>query len=347
MGKRNLLVVIIFLGMAVTLILNVGCVPKEHWSESKPEEQGMDSTILGQINDHVKEDLSGTTSVLVIRNGYIVFEEYYKGDSNSQRHIFSATQSFTSSLIGIAINEGYIENVDQKMIGFFPEFVSENLNPYIEEITIRHLLTMTSGLNTSKSVKLNPREIKKMLESSDHLLPGDAFFHDGNNSQLLSMIITKATGETLEEYGKKHIFDPLGITQYSWDNVYGYTYGSNAMYLSIRDLAKFGFLYLKEGIWRNKQIVPPEWIEESTQSKLELPQEIQSDSVKDYGYNWWIISTHNYYGYLAAGRSGQYLCVVPDLDLVIVITSEEYTSGGYSFQHLSILNDYVIPAIVE
>lgn len=255
MKKSNFLVaIILFIALTVIPILNLGCTAKRDWSISEPEEQGMNSEILGQITDHVKEDLPGTTSVLVIRNGYIIFEEYYVGDRNTQRHLWSVTRSFTSALIGIAIDQGYIKSVDQKVLDFFPEFKSENLNPYIEDLTIFHLLTMTSGFNDITNIKKNLKEMKKMLEYSDHLPPGSTFLNDGNCSHLLSMIITKATGETLEEYGKKYLLDPLGIKDYSWNGVYGYTFGSSTLYLNSRDLAKFGYLYQEQGTWGKNRL---------------------------------------------------------------------------------------------
>lgn len=350
--KTEKLIKVVAVFILLSSFLYVSCGSDEYWPgsgwrDSEPEKQGMDSEILEQITQHIQEELPQTTSVLIIRNGYIIFEEYYVGDRNTQRHTWHATRSFTSALIGIAVSQGYIKNIDQKVIDYFPEFESENLNPYINDLTISHLLTMTSGFNDTATIRLNPKDMKKKLESSEHLPPGEKFSYDPNCSQLLSMIVTKATGDTLEEYGKKHLFEPLGIAHYSWEGAYGFTFGANALYLSNRDLAKFGFLYLKQGIWKDKQIVPMEWIQESIQSKVDLPKEVQSHFSKGYGYNWWIISTQNYYGYMASGRGGKYLCVVPDLNLVVVITSEDYHEESLSFLHLSILDDYIVPAVIE
>jgi CubicO group peptidase (beta-lactamase class C family) len=350
MEKKKLISIVVLL--IIALFLFVSCGSGEYWSgsrwrDSEPEKQGMDPELLAQITSHVKEELPRTTSVLVIRNGYIVFEEYYKGDKKTQRGSWSITNAVTSALIGIAIDQGIIENLDQKMIDFFPEFESEELNSYVRNITIRHLLTMTSGFNDTISTKFIPKEMKNMLESSDHLPPGSTFSYNDNCAHLLSMIITKATGDTLEEYGRKHLFGPLGIAQYTWNGAYGFTFGADALYLTSRDMAKLGFLYIKGGTWGKKQIVPSEWVKDSTQRKVDLPQELQSRSGEGYGFQWWMFSTHSYSGYMAAGLGGPYLCVVPDLGLVIVITSEDFHSRGLSFKHLSILDDYVVPAIIK
>jgi CubicO group peptidase (beta-lactamase class C family) len=163
--------------------------PTEDWQSTSPEKQGMSSEQLKQINVYVKEKLPDTTSILVVRNGYIVFEEYYQREKGDLRYIGSATKSITSTLIGIAIQEGYVAGVDEKMISFFPEFDSEALDPQVREITIRHLLTMTAGFGPNLMGIAFPDKIKSMLESPLKSEPGEAFAFNSTTSDLLSMII--------------------------------------------------------------------------------------------------------------------------------------------------------------
>lgn len=346
MEKRKFILVIVLL--TITLYLFVGCNSKEYWPrstwrESESGKQGMNSEILGQINNYIRENLPDTTSILVIRNGYIVFEEYYKGDKETLRNTWSVAKSFTSALTGIAIEQGILEGVDQKMIGFFPEFDTGDLNPYVREITIRNLLTMTSGFNEVNYDTFILKEMKSMLESSEQSPPGDAFIYGSSGPQLLSMIITKATGKTLEEYGKQNLFDPLGITQYKWTTFYGYTFGDDGLQLSSRDMAKMGYLYLNQGRWENKQLISPEWIHDSTHYQVELPNAAQPEG--SYGYLWYSNSTHGYYAFMAFGAGGQFIYVIPDLDLIIVITGENIL--GVWLEPLTIVDDYIVPAIIK
>jgi CubicO group peptidase (beta-lactamase class C family) len=346
MAKRKLISVIVL--STITLSLFVSCFSEEYWPgfrwrDSEPEKQGMDPELLRQISDHVKKDLSGTTSVLVIRNGNIVFEEYYKGDKKTLRDAWSVTKSFTSALTGIAIEQGVLEGVDQKIIGFFPEFDTGELNPYVRDITIRHLLTMTSGFNETNYDTFILKEMKSMLESSEQSPPGGPFIYGSSGPQLLSMVITKTTGKTLEEYGKQNLFDPLGITHYKWTTFYGYTFGDDGLQLRSRDMAKMGYLYLKQGRWKNKQLISPEWIHESTHYQVELPNAARPEG--SYGYLWYPNSTHGIYAFMAFGAGGQIIYVIPDLDLIIVITGENIL--GVWLEPLSIIDDYVVPAIIE
>jgi len=168
--------------------------PTEEWQTSSPEKQSMNSEQLRQINEYVKEKLPSTSSVLVVRNGYIVFEEYYRLEKDDIRTLNCATKGITSALIGIALKEGYIDSIDQRMIDFFPEFDTEELNPQVREITIRHLLTKTTGFGPDLLGIAFPDKIQNMLESPLRSEPGDEFAYNSTTSNLLSMIITKTTG---------------------------------------------------------------------------------------------------------------------------------------------------------
>jgi CubicO group peptidase (beta-lactamase class C family) len=318
--------------------------PTEEWQTSSAESQGMNSEQLKQINEYVKEKLPFTTSILVIRNGYIVFEEYYQREKGDLRYLGSATKSITSALIGIAIQEGYIAGVDEKMISFFPEFDSKALDPQVREITIRHLLTMTAGFGPGVFGLALPDRIQSMLESPLKSEPGDEFAYNSTTSNILSMIITKTTGLMALEFGEEYLFEPLGISDLRWSDMILYTYGEMGLRLTTRDMVKIGYLYLNEGMWDGSQIIPKEWVVESTRKQIEV---IDSEHwLSDcYGYQWWILSVNGHPAYTAWGSAGQHICVIPNLDMVIAITG--VSEDLFIKKYLQIINDFILPSIIE
>lgn len=317
--------------------------PTKDWRSSPPEKQGMDSKMLGNINDYATEKLLNVSSALVVRHGYIVFEEYYIGSKEDLRALLHATKSITSALIGIALKEGYLKSIDQKMIDFFPEFVSADLNPDVNKITIRHLLTMTAGFGKDFYGTINPNWIKDMLNKPLMSEPGKDFRYNATSNNILSMIITKATGMKSLDFGKKYLFQPLGISNIQWEEMYGYTYGGLGLQLTSHDMAKIGYLYLNDGRWGNKQILAPEWVEVSTHFQIKVP-ESQKDANEDYGFQWYVFSTGGHHSYTAWGADGQFIYVIPDLDIVTVITGFSADAGS---QYLSIIDNFVIPSILK
>jgi CubicO group peptidase (beta-lactamase class C family) len=348
MKARTLVsITILLIIMSIFLSGNISFAeywPTEDWQTSPPENQRMNSDQLKQINVYVKEKLPDTTSVLVVRNGYIVFEEYYQREKGDLRSLGSATKSITSALIGIAIQEGYVAGVDEKMISFFPEFDTEALDPQVREITIYHLLTMTAGFGSGVMGIALPDKIQRMLESPIKSEPGQEFAYNSTTSNLLSMIITKTTGLMALEFGEEYLFGPLGISDLHWSDMILYTYGEMGLRLTTRDMAKIGYLYLNEGMWDGSQIISKEWIVESTRKQIEV---IDSEHwLSDcYGYQWWILSVNGHSAYTAWGSAGQHICVIPDLGMVVAITG--VSEDLFMKKYLQIINDFILPSILE
>jgi len=317
--------------------------PTEGWQTSPPETQNMNSEQLKQINEYVREKLPDTTSVLVVRNGYIVFEEYYQREKGDLRDLVGATKSITSALIGIAIQEGYVAGVDEKMISFFPEFDSEALYPQVREITIRHLLTMTAGFGPDVMGLAFPDKIQRMLESPLKSEPGQEFAFNSTACNILSMIITKTTGLMAEEFGEEYLFEPLGISNFEWSDMILFTFGHQGLRLTTQDMAKIGYLYLNEGMWDGSQIIPKEWIVESTKKQIEVFDTEQWIG-DGFGYQWWTLSVNGHSAYIAWGFDGQHICVIPDLDMVIAITGG---GGGFTKKYLQIINNFILPSVME
>ncbi len=299
--------------------------PDAEWRTSTPEEQGIDSaSILSMLQEIQQKDLN-IHSVLVIRHGYLVTEVYFPPYTREIKHpVYSMTKSVTSAMTGIAIRNGQIKSVRQNVLDFFPEIAMETKDKYLKDITVEHLLTMSAGFNTNTLPDFYNKDAS--FDSAKHILtydsvlskPGETFFYDSGLPHLMSAIIQKTSGLTLEAYAKTDLFGPLGITDYGWQSdPQGITTGNSGLILRPRDMAKLGYLYLHNGQWNGKQIVPAGWVQASTTVHMETKGLMNAAEDDGYGYYWWIDS---FGGYSAHGFGGQYIFVLPKLDMVVVFT---------------------------
>jgi CubicO group peptidase (beta-lactamase class C family) len=316
--------------------------PTQDWRSSTPEEQGMDSSRLNQALDSIHQTGLNLYSLLVIRNGYIVSENYFHGDTRDSRHeIYSCTKSFTSTLIGIAIDQGLIAGIDQPALEFFPGRTFENMDERKQALTIKNLLTMNSGLDWNEgdvaySQLYRSRDwVKYMLDLPVRDRPGTQFNYCSGCSHVLSAVLQQKSGISAGRFARQNLFDPLGITGYVWDrDSQGIPIGGWGLQLTPREMAKLGYLYLHQGKWEEKQIVSAGWVDLATQKHT------ATDGNLGYGFQWW---TYPRYGaYTALGRYGQTIFVVPNLNLVIVTTAQ--FEGGHDPIY-KLIDDYIIPAV--
>ena len=323
--------------------------PTNDWRVSAPEEQGMKSAVLEKLTKYVQEKLPKTQSVVVIRHGYITYEKYYSGGPNDPRPIWSATKAILSALVGIAIQQGQLKGLDQKMMDFFPDYTKEKVAKEVYDITIRHLLTMSDGVAGIDIDAFSP----SMLSNPARRNPGKEFTYNCASPQIISMIISKSTGMNALVFGKKHLFTPLGMSSVIWGGDSGVTRGCYGMALTPRDLAKLGYLFLNMGVWEGKQVVPAEWIKESTGTRIMVPRDKKYKSavgkyyIDQYGYYWWVRPKKAHPAYIAWGFGGQLCYVIPDLDCVVIITTtdQETQANMYGHIYLSIIDDYIEPSI--
>lgn len=269
---------------------------------------------------------------LIVQDGFIVRECYGEGfTKNTKGIIFSVTKSFLSALIGIAIERKYL-GLQDVVVDYFPEFVSGAQEWLKEEITIEHLLTMTSGIFCPANAGFN----RRMSQSDDELrlllrLPVNRknigkFSYNDANYNLLSNILYQATQKTPLEFANEVLFAELGIGNGAagtddpeWEaDAKGVNYGGFGLRLSGRDLAKFGYLYVKQGIWNSQSLVPQEWIDLSTSRKVPT-----AEKELYYGYGWWSCDVYGLRTYYAIGAGGQYIICTPQLDLVQVYLCEK------------------------
>lgn len=311
--------------------------PTTGWRSSAPGNQGVSQQKLNDMQMYIESDLPVTTSVLVIRHGYIVHEQYYLGDRTELRTLYSITKSILSSLIGIAVDMKLINGLDMEMISYFSEYSSKELNPQARKITIRNLLTMASGLDQS-----SPLETSLMRKFKNE--PGKVFEYNEMDPQTLSIILTKTTGLKAVDFANRYLFEPLGITEIQWSTTGKFSSGGDGLMMTSRDAAKIGYLYLNKGVWDKMQLIPTEWVSASTKKQIR-PDESTETVLGDYGLFWWTRSCRGMSSFYALGYGGQLIYVVPDQDLVAVVTS----LGGESDMplYLGLVDDYITEAVLE
>ena len=326
--------------------------PTNGWEASTPEMQGMDPAKLMIADEFVRQRLPDAYSLLVVRNGYLVFEKYYaKGHPDRYAVVHSVTKSVMATLIGIALEKGYLKNVDQHMADYLPSYFTDEMDPRKRDITIEHLLTMSAGF---KWDDWGP-ELYDFIWSEDPAGyainraqvndPGTVFNYNSSISHLLSVILTKASDTTTFEFADHHLFKPLGIRHRAWSSdIQGFYYGGFGLALSARNLAKIGFLYLNNGFWDGRSIVPEVWVKASTRQQIQArTHPIYGEFA--YGYQWWVKDVDGLSSYRAWGRRGQFIVVVPGLDLVIAVTSDPGQPHPPTSMHYTPLFDLVAAAV--
>lgn len=312
----------------------------EAWRTSTPEEQGMDSQRLTQMLTTIQQQHLNLHSLLIIRNGYLVSETYFGVYQQDTRHeLYSCTKSFVSTLIGIAIDKGYIDRTDHRIVDFFPEYTVANLDEQKETMTLEDLLTMRSGLDWQEgdpvygAMYRSPDWVQFVLDKPMAQPPGSRFNYCSGCSHILSAILQQTTGMNPRDFAEQYLFQPLGISNIQWDtDAAGIPIGGWGLQITPRDMAKLGYLYLQDGQWDGQQIISAKWVENATRKHTE------TDGALGYGYQWWTYPSLA--AYTALGRYGQTIFVIPGADLVIVTTAE-MENHDEVFQ---LIEQYILPA---
>lgn len=329
------------------------------WLTADPAAAGMNAQTLAKLESIIALDYGNINAVVVVRQGALAYERYWRGgDAAHARHFASVTKSIVSALIGIAIEDGYIRGVDQKVLDFFPAYRSEADNRLIADIAIRHLLTMTA-----------PYSFEDWHEPLDQLCMqedwaaytldklgcggniGD-FKYSTSGAHLLSVILTRSTGRSAREFANERLFRPTGMreipaydmTAFGFDELFGHAVrgwvedptgnstGGWGLTLTPRDMARFGQLYLNRGRWGDKQLLSPHWIDEST-----------AMNQHGYGYLWWLREEDGVRAHMALGDGGNVICCLPDNELVVAITSDFMPQPR---DRWTLVKKHILPAII-
>jgi CubicO group peptidase (beta-lactamase class C family) len=293
------------------------------WPQASPSSQGVNSQQL-----EVAFDEAGCKpfihAIVVTRNGYLIAERYYNGtDKNDAHTIQSVSKSFLSALYGIALHAGHIATLDTPMVAYLSDSKSVIRDERIFDITLRHLLTMRAGYNGDSDILLDVMNsqnwVSAALAQQLIFIPGTSYRYSTVGTHLLSVILTKATGLSTRDYAEKHLFEPLGITLRDWrQDPQGYYFGGSDMFITPRDMARFGWLYMNEGNLDGLQIVPASWVAKSITPvyTYENPTWGTIDNIA-YGYLWWLGEMKLYKTFFALGYGGQFIFNIPELNMVI------------------------------
>jgi CubicO group peptidase (beta-lactamase class C family) len=341
------------------------------WPTAGLHEVGLDeekiAEAVGRVQDGTYENIH---SILIVKDGKLVLEEYFSGYTwnyndpqfkgeltdygiDTIHNLASVTKSITSALVGIAIDRGFIQAVDERVFLFFPEY--SNLSDEQKEvITLDHLLTMSSGLEWNEMelpYSSSNNDLVQLFIVSDpieYILakpvvsePGSKWYYNGGGTNILGEVIREATRMRMDDFAEQYLFEPLGITNYEWDHINpDMIHASGNLKLRPRDMAKLGYLFLSGGVWNGERILSEEWVEESTR------KQIVTRWGGGYGYQWWIRTYQTDSGavdsFFAAGWGGQRIVVFPGLEMVVV-----FTGGNYVEQEPvdEIISRHILPAL--
>jgi CubicO group peptidase (beta-lactamase class C family) len=345
------------------------------WETDSLQAAGLDLASIKNMMDYLDNwENDNLHSILIVRNGKLVFEEYFHGytfnpanpnncrgeyilyDRNYADSLCSATKSFTGALTGIAIDQGFIEDVNVRLFSFFPDYSALNDDQRKDRIEIRHLLSNTSGLywpewdseptdpaNPLRGLLAAPDPIKYILDRPMVSEPGMTFNYSGGNTNLLGEIIRRSSQLNADEFSRIYLFGPLGIGNFRW--VYfpnGLVYTSGDLYLRPRDMAKFGQLFLDGGMWKGSRLLSEGYVNRSLSAVISSEQVRLADA---YGYAWWIesfqIKGQAVLTQSARGWGGQYIFLISEKEMVVVLTAGNYYTFDYA---KDIFEKYILPA---
>lgn len=308
------------------------------WPRSEPEDQGIDSAQLAKLAPHIEEQYGHIHSFVVIRNGVLVYEYYKEGRSKySADIVWSVTKSITSLLIGIASDDGLL-TLDDTLGELLPAEQLAESDPDLADITIHDLLTMTSGV-ACPGDRCHDESVPTMLNKELNYETGEEFLYDTGASHLLSAVIAQVAGMSIHEYAAEELFVPLGIEPPPWQiDANGVPFGGKGLAMRPRDMARIGQLILNDGSWEGKQIVSTEYLDLTSQNQV---ADIHDE---EYGYLFWIGEQGGHEAISAVGYGGQYIIVIPNYDLVVVITSN--FSPARSGQ-TALIDPFIIESITD
>jgi CubicO group peptidase (beta-lactamase class C family) len=329
-------------GVAVlTIALCIGTNPiargaespqTSEWITGSPEEVGLDSAALSEMFDYVREHNVPVHSVQIVRHGRLVLDGYFYPYSSEMRHdVASVTKSVMSTLIGLAIQKGFIRDVAQPVLSFFPNRSVANSDANKQKLTLEHLLTMQAGWDCGFEAKeARLFEMRRRADWLQFMLdlpmvaePGTRFAYCSGNHHVLSMILSQTTGTNALAFARRELFEPLGIRDVAWPaDPRGNNHGWGDLQMHPRDMARLGQLFLQRGRWRERPILPETWARTATRTHVE-----RTTNRDRYGYSWWV-KGEDYPGmFEAVGRGGQRINVWPAKDLVLVFTGSEFEPG--------------------
>jgi CubicO group peptidase (beta-lactamase class C family) len=330
------------------------------WATAELSEAGVDSERIGDlIREVLNKNFKNIDSLLLVKDGKLILEEYFNEYGRDDLHeLHSVSKSITSILVGIAIDKGMIPNLDTKVYAFFPEYKATRWVDQKYDITLKHLLIMSAGIDWDERTRpLNdPRnDIIALIFHSDDWIqyvlnkkvvepPGLRWNYSGGLTILLGGIIKNTSGLYADTFAEQYLFGPLGISNYAWHrHADGAINTQGGLSLRPRDMAKVGYLLMNGGRWKGRRVISKEWIDESTKGHI-------TTGSHGYGYQWYrgrgVVNNTEFEAFWAWGRGGQLIFVFPTLDLVAVFTSKARDNKAGLYRPFQMLNRYILPAML-
>jgi CubicO group peptidase (beta-lactamase class C family) len=332
-------------------------LPGDDWEVSTPEEQGLDPQLVARLYYNAAQ-VETIYSLLVIKNGYLIAEQYFHAGSVEQKaRLQSVTKSYTSALFGIALEQGCLSSVDQKMLDFFPDLADQITDPRKNQITLQQMLQMRAGYpweeSTAELFEMLYHGFRPSLLVQVPLVndPGTKFHYSNLTSHLVGVVVARACDTDLKSLAQEHLFAPLDVEMGDWIQDWeGYYNGHADLHLAARDMAKFGLLYLNGGEYEGNQIIPADWVHDSLQTYSEHAWTIKIGRNFDdvgYGYQWWSARAGDHRFNFAWGHGGQQIALVDEFNMVIVVTADPLFGqhGGGPWKHekanLNLVADFI------
>lgn len=334
--------------------------PTKQWQNEDPEALGMDPGKLAELEPVIRSGYGNINGVVIVRKGFLAYENYSNGyGPDDTHHVASVTKSILSALIGIAIDEGFIKHADQKVLDFFPDYVPGAADGQIREITLRHLLTMTAPYpfedwhEPLDKMCMQWDWVTYTLDMLSQKGEIGAFKYSTAGAHLLSAIITRSTGRSAREFANERLFGAIGMreipdyemTAFGFEDLFGAgvrgwvrdpdgnSTGGWGLTLTLRDMARFGLLYLNRGLWDRARIISETWVDEST-----------AMNNNHYGYLWWLREEGGVHAYMALGDGGNVICCIPEKDLIVAIVSEFIVQPR---DRWTLIKEHILPAVMD
>ncbi|MEM9329178.1 MAG: serine hydrolase [Bacteroidota bacterium] len=325
------------------------------WTTDHLQKMGIDTTGIESLFEQMAEGEHEIHSILLVKDGSLVLEEYFADQTTTTTHdLRSATKSIRSLLVGIALDKGIIQAIDDPISKYLEDPIPQkNLDPRKETITLRHLLTMSTGLDCNDWDKKSEGQEDRVYKKSDWLQytldlpmkhdPGTVPSYCSMGTVMLAEIVSQASGMPIDQFANQYLFEPLGISNVQW----GHTSkkevlpAAKRLYMTPRDMAKIGQLILNKGTWNGTRIISEAWIEQSTTKQVTLAE-------SDYGFLWWNFplgsEQRNFLSINAMGNGGQLIIVIPELEMVAVFSGGAYNSEKDRIPYM-IVNNVFLPAL--
>jgi CubicO group peptidase (beta-lactamase class C family) len=305
---------------------------------SSPEAQGVASESIRNFVEAANAKVDTMHSFMLLRHGHVIAEGWWKPETADKPHILhSLSKSFTSTAVGLAVSEGKL-SIDDPVLKFFPDDAPPQPSENLKSMRVRDLLTMNTGHQSEAKFTAETPWVKSFLAQPVPFKPGTHFLYNTPGTHTLSAIVTKVTGQTVLDYLKPRLFDPLGIENPEWgSSPQGNSFGGWGLKIRTEDIARFGQLYLQKGRWNGAQLIPAAWVEQATSKQVSNGSDPTKDWDQGYGFQFWRCR-HN--AYRGDGAFGQFCVVLPELDAVVAITADTRDMQG----ELNVVWDHLLAA---